>query len=42
MINNRKAYVANLINASETVKDAEEALEAHKALISFLEAELAM
>lgn len=40
MIINRKAYVSNLIRASEAVKDAEEALEAHKALINFLKAEL--
>ena len=39
---NREHYVSNLIAATEKVKDAQEALEAHQLLISTLKAEIDM
>jgi len=41
-ISNRQSYVSNLIAATEKVKDAQEALEAHQLLISTLKAEIDM
>lgn len=41
-ISDRHSYVSNLIAATEKVKDAQEALEAHQLLISTLKAEIDM